>query len=116
MWICPKCSERVYDRLDICWQCGTSRNGLEDPTVRRADDDPAGTTPWKRQFSLRTLFSITTGSALLLCPIAAARAGSSVWLGLVCLAAASIAMIHFWAWFYPTLTHLVQQNPTREGS
>ena len=107
----------MYERFGICWQCGTARNGLEDPTFVRADDDgPAETTARKRQFSLRTLFSITTGTALLLCPIAAARAGSSGWLGLLCLAAATVAIIHFWAWFFPTLTHLVRQKPTRADS
>jgi hypothetical protein len=31
MWICPKCKTDVEDPFDICWACGTSRDGVEDP-------------------------------------------------------------------------------------
>jgi hypothetical protein len=39
MWECPKCHEKVEDSFDVCWNCGTSADGTEDPAFRRADED-----------------------------------------------------------------------------
>ena len=39
MWKCPKCRERLDDGFDVCWNCGTSHDGVEDPEFERADDD-----------------------------------------------------------------------------
>ncbi len=46
MWTCPKCETEVEPEYDVCWKCGTSDDGVEDPTFRGADDagaieDPA---------------------------------------------------------------------------
>jgi len=30
MWTCPKCSEEHDDSFDICWNCGTTTEGVED--------------------------------------------------------------------------------------
>lgn len=38
MWTCPKCHATVDAEFEVCWQCGTSPQGVEDPTFRRADD------------------------------------------------------------------------------
>jgi hypothetical protein len=38
MWQCAKCDERLYDNFDVCWRCGTSKDGVEDPNFRIADD------------------------------------------------------------------------------
>jgi len=38
MWTCVKCSEKHEDTFDDCWNCGTSRDGTENPAFRRADD------------------------------------------------------------------------------
>ena len=38
MWTCPKCAAKVDPTFDVCWQCGTSPEGVEDPTFVRADD------------------------------------------------------------------------------
>jgi hypothetical protein len=40
MWTCPKCHAKVDASFEVCWQCGTSADGLEDPTFVRADDAP----------------------------------------------------------------------------
>jgi hypothetical protein len=40
MWTCPKCGATMEDAFDACWQCGTSIEGVEDPTFVRADDAP----------------------------------------------------------------------------
>jgi hypothetical protein len=31
MWTCPKCKIEVEPDFDVCWSCGTSRDGTEDP-------------------------------------------------------------------------------------
>jgi len=36
-WNCPKCQESVDSQLDCCWNCGTTPDGVEDPTFCRAD-------------------------------------------------------------------------------
>lgn len=30
MWKCPGCGERVDEKLDVCWNCGTSPDGTRD--------------------------------------------------------------------------------------
>ncbi len=40
MWTCPKCESTVDDGFDICWNCGTSRTGIEDPNFVTADATP----------------------------------------------------------------------------
>jgi hypothetical protein len=40
MWRCVKCREKVGDDFDVCWNCGTGRDGTEDPEFRKADDVP----------------------------------------------------------------------------
>ena len=38
MWECQKCHERREDSFDVCWKCGTSKSGVEDPGFRPADE------------------------------------------------------------------------------
>ncbi len=38
MWQCSKCREKVEDSFEICWNCGTSQDGTEDPGFRIAED------------------------------------------------------------------------------
>jgi len=38
MWQCPKCRESVEDSFVVCWSCGTSKDGVEDPSFRKAED------------------------------------------------------------------------------
>ena len=38
MWECQKCHERHEDSFEVCWKCGTSRSGVEDPSFQPADD------------------------------------------------------------------------------
>ena len=37
MWTCPKCGSKVDPSFDVCWSCGTSRDGTEDPSFVPAD-------------------------------------------------------------------------------
>ncbi len=41
MWTCPKCGTKVDPSLDVCWSCGTTPDGVEDPTFVSADAAPA---------------------------------------------------------------------------
>jgi predicted nucleic-acid-binding Zn-ribbon protein len=38
VWECRKCHEQVEDSFAVCWKCGTSNEGVEDPSFRNADD------------------------------------------------------------------------------
>jgi hypothetical protein len=38
MWTCPKCESKVDDSFDICWSCGTTPEGVEDPLFVTADE------------------------------------------------------------------------------
>lgn len=38
MWTCPKCHSKVDPSFEVCWNCGTSADGVEDPTFVKADD------------------------------------------------------------------------------
>lgn len=38
MWTCPKCGSKVDPGFDVCWNCGTSRDGTEDPNFVSADE------------------------------------------------------------------------------
>lgn len=40
MWTCSKCGAKVDPSFDLCWQCGTSREGVEDPNFVTADEAP----------------------------------------------------------------------------
>jgi hypothetical protein len=35
---CVKCVERHEDSFDLCWNCGTSSHGIEDPSFRKEDE------------------------------------------------------------------------------
>lgn len=38
MWRCAECNESIEPSLDVCWSCGTSRDGSRDPDFKPADD------------------------------------------------------------------------------
>lgn len=38
MWECKKCHETVEDSFEVCWNCGTSKEGVEDPSFRTEAD------------------------------------------------------------------------------
>ena len=35
MWECRKCDEQHEDSIEVCWNCGTSKGGVEDLTFHR---------------------------------------------------------------------------------
>lgn len=38
MWTCPKCATKVDPSFDVCWKCGTTQEGVEDPAFVSADE------------------------------------------------------------------------------
>jgi hypothetical protein len=66
MWQCRKCRETVEDTFEVCWSCGTSKEGIEDPDFRKADDVPP------EQLGEQPAGVVATGDAAevdpLLCP------------------------------------------------
>jgi hypothetical protein len=40
MWTCPKCGSKVDPSFQVCWKCGTTADGVEDPDFVAADDAP----------------------------------------------------------------------------
>jgi hypothetical protein len=38
MWRCPKCRKKVDDSFEVCWACGTTPEGVEDPSFVTADE------------------------------------------------------------------------------
>lgn len=38
MWTCAKCGSKVDPSFEVCWNCGTSRDGTEDPSFVSADE------------------------------------------------------------------------------
>jgi Putative prokaryotic signal transducing protein len=37
MWKCPKCSENLNDEFEVCWSCGTTREGVVNPDFLNGD-------------------------------------------------------------------------------
>jgi hypothetical protein len=38
MWTCPKCRTKVDESFEVCWSCGTTSGGVEDPSFVIADE------------------------------------------------------------------------------
>lgn len=38
MWSCPSCTTKLDDGFEVCWACGTSADGAEDPGFVTADE------------------------------------------------------------------------------
>jgi len=68
VWHCSKCEERIGESFDVCWQCGTSYDGVEDPDFvsETTSDRPDEATPVPWQYSLKTLFGLVFLAALAL--------------------------------------------------
>lgn len=40
MWTCSKCGERLQDDFEVCWSCGTTIDGVEDPHFHSEEARP----------------------------------------------------------------------------
>jgi hypothetical protein len=45
MWTCPKCQAKVDPSFEVCWSCGTTAQGEEDPNFVAADAAPRDLSP-----------------------------------------------------------------------
>ena len=45
MWTCPKCQSKVDPSFEVCWACGTTPDGVEDPTFVPADAPSSSVSP-----------------------------------------------------------------------
>lgn len=45
MWTCPKCGTKVDPSFEVCWACGTTADGVEDPTFVPADSAASDESP-----------------------------------------------------------------------
>ncbi|MDG3007901.1 double zinc ribbon domain-containing protein [Paludisphaera mucosa] len=53
MWDCPKCRSKVDDSFEVCWSCGTTVDGVEDPDFVTADEaDPTPDEPLPEEETL----------------------------------------------------------------
>lgn len=40
-WTCARCHRAIDATLDVCWACGTSRDGVVDPTFEPVEEIPS---------------------------------------------------------------------------
>ena len=85
MWICPKCSEQHTNAFQVCWNCGTARDGSENPHFQPVEDSTeAPLSPRVRQFSIRAMFACLTSTSIALAlarfsgPVLAALCGALI--------------------------------------
>jgi uncharacterized protein YbjQ (UPF0145 family) len=74
VWECKKCRERIASSYEVCWNCGTSRDGVEDPSFKPETDAPPPEPPAKpappRPKPRRAALIVTTGNEVSGRPIA----------------------------------------------
>jgi hypothetical protein len=58
MWQCPKCREKQDDAVVICWNCGTAKDGREDPDFQRAEGEPRSGAEGQRARSIDQLIFV----------------------------------------------------------
>jgi hypothetical protein len=67
MWHCTQCEIDVEESFDVCWHCGTTRDGTPDPDFRTADDPDAipRTRRDRPQFTIWSLLALMLWSSIL---------------------------------------------------
>jgi hypothetical protein len=66
MWTCPKCQADVEDQFEICWSCGSNREGVTDPNFVREEDAAAAEGAPDRPDLVTVARFLTPGEAHLL--------------------------------------------------
>lgn len=56
-WRCPACKEAIEANFDVCWNCGTNRQGMPDPgfVSERTEPEPWGPDPVRFDRAVPTL-------------------------------------------------------------
>ena len=63
-WKCPNCREPIESALEVCWHCGTSRDGTVDLGFEHADDYEPPIPEEKPQYRLGTLLKLMVAGCL----------------------------------------------------
>jgi hypothetical protein len=53
MWKCPRCGEKVDPGFDVCWSCGTTRDGIENPAFVREGESARADPPEEGSTAIR---------------------------------------------------------------
>jgi hypothetical protein len=87
-WQCLQCRELIDDAHEVCWHCGTGRDGTVDPEFQHADEfEPPLPSPERPQFRLATLLKLVTALSFVFGMFSVIAAGrQTLWSGVVCLA------------------------------
>ncbi len=63
MWQCTKCHSKIEDSFDVCWNCGTTKDGVEDPDFQPADTGDKPTTGGVDEVDLSAVLTKSAPSA-----------------------------------------------------
>src|SRR5687767_7871880 len=55
MWQCAKCRESIENSFGVCWNCGTSKDGVEDPTFQQVEESVSPTSTAALEFRQPTV-------------------------------------------------------------
>ena len=81
-WNCSRCREEIDEDFEVCWACGTGRDGTIDPDFQNADEYEPFIPEENSQFampsfSLGSLFNFVTALCLVLGVLGGAFPGLS---------------------------------------
>jgi hypothetical protein len=48
-WTCPECGQSVPDTFEVCWNCGTSRDGVPDLAFSKEPSSGDSDHPWEAE-------------------------------------------------------------------
>src|SRR5258708_35023136 len=65
MWTCPNCKIDVEPGFDVCWSCGTSRDGATDPDFNAESEGVMDEEAYKAEVAARRQESLVTGASFL---------------------------------------------------
>ena len=60
MWTCPRCRRSIDPTMEVCWACGTTRDGVVDPTFQPVEDTPSDGGPALDDLPAAVLFAEPT--------------------------------------------------------
>ena len=55
MWKCTGCQEEIEDSFSVCWNCGTSYDGVPDPNFQTVKNKPERYPPREQSSTLKCL-------------------------------------------------------------
>ena len=114
-WNCSQCREAIDEGLDVCWSCGTGRDGTVDPDFQHADAYEPQIPGEKPQFALAGLFKLMTALCLVFALSGSLVAGlPSVLTVFPGLAAIAYLSLHVVVWLLTRRVHRWQRRVQAE--